>query len=82
MKRAQRLKKNNLVIFSVYFYARKFDAWQKYKDNYWYEIFSRDVRVGPKLGQIGPKWDKNGFFKDQLSVNFDRLICVKFEILV
>ena len=33
---------------------------------------SRDVtgstvtRIGPKVGQIGPKWDKSGKFSDQI----------------
>ena len=28
------------------------------------------VRFGPKVGQIGPKWDKSGTFSDQISVHF------------
>ena len=30
----------------------------------------RDVRVGPKVGQIGPKWIEFGTFPDQISVHF------------
>ena len=30
----------------------------------------RDVRFGSKLGQICPKWDKSGIFKDHFSVHF------------
>ena len=29
-----------------------------------------DGRFGSKVGQIGPKWDKSGFFSDQNSVYF------------
>ena len=28
------------------------------------------IRFGPKIGQIGPKWDKSGTFTDQISVHF------------
>ena len=33
---------------------------------------SMDVRTGPKLGQIGSKWDKLETFLDQVSENFDQ----------
>ena len=26
--------------------------------------------LAPKVGQIGPKWDKSGTFSDQISVHF------------
>ena len=26
----------------------------------------KDVRFGPKAGQTNPKWDKSGFFKDDI----------------
>ena len=26
-------------------------------------LTGRDTSVGPKLGQIGPKWDKSGIFQ-------------------
>ena len=29
------------------------------------------TRCGPKMGQIGPKWDKAGTFSDQISVHFE-----------
>ena len=29
-----------------------------------------DGKFGPKVGQIGPKWDKSGTFPDQISVHF------------
>ena len=29
------------------------------------------ARFGPKVGQIGPKWDKSGTFSDQISVHFN-----------
>ena len=29
----------------------------------------RDGRLGSKVGQIGPKWDKSGAFSDQISVH-------------
>ena len=29
-----------------------------------------DVRLIPKVVQIGPKWDKPGTFSDHISVNF------------
>ena len=32
----------------------------------------RDGRFGPKVGQIGPKWDKSGAFSDQISVHLAR----------
>jgi len=28
------------------------------------------ARFGPKVGQIGPKWDKSGTFSDPISVHF------------
>ena len=28
------------------------------------------TKLGPKMGQIGPKWDKSGTFSDQISVHF------------
>ena len=28
------------------------------------------ARIGPKVGQIGHKWDKSGTFSDQISVHF------------
>ena len=28
------------------------------------------TRFGPKMGQIGPKWEKSGSFSDQISVHF------------
>ena len=28
-------------------------------------------KFGPKVGQIGPKWDKSGIISDQISVHFD-----------
>jgi len=31
---------------------------------------TRNVRIGLKVGQIGPKWDKSGTFSDQISVHF------------
>ena len=34
------------------------------------QLPARDVTVSPNLGQIGPKWDKSGTFKDQFSVHF------------
>ena len=27
---------------------------------------SSDVRFGPNVGQIGPKWDKSGTYSDQI----------------
>ena len=30
-----------------------------------YRLLSRDGRLGSKVGQIGPKWDKSGAFPDQ-----------------
>ena len=30
----------------------------------------KDDRFGPKVGQIGPKWDKSGKFSDQISIYF------------
>ena len=29
-------------------------------------VHSTDTRFGPKVGQIGPKWDKSGKFSDQI----------------
>jgi len=29
-----------------------------------------ELRLGPKVGQIGPKWDKSRTFSDQISVHF------------
>ena len=31
------------------------------------------ARFGPKVGQIGPKWEKSGTFSDQISVHFGAL---------
>ena len=28
-------------------------------------LYDKDVKFGLQLGQIGPKWDKSGTFKDQ-----------------
>ena len=30
---------------------------------------------GPKVGQIGTKWDKSGTFPDQISIHFDSAKC-------
>ena len=30
------------------------------------DSFSWVTRFGPKMGQIGPKWDKSGTFSDQI----------------
>jgi len=32
------------------------------------DLMTRDVRFGPKKGQIGTKWDKSGTFEDNFSV--------------
>ena len=44
--------------------------WQRLKfwtlADAWYWV----TRFGPKMGQIGPKWDKSGTFSDQISVHF------------
>ena len=34
------------------------------------KLLNKDVRVGLKLGQIGPKWDKSGIFPDQIQYIF------------
>ena len=34
------------------------------------DLMTRDVRFGPKKGQIGTKWDKSGTFEDNFSVHF------------
>ena len=31
---------------------------------------SRHVRIGLKVSQIAPKWDKSGTFSDKISVHF------------
>ena len=38
---------------------------------YQVSCLSRDVRFGPKLGQIGVTWDKSVTFSHQISVQFD-----------
>ena len=35
-----------------------------------------DVRFGPKVGQIGPKWDKSGTYSDQAG----RLNLLKYDL--
>ena len=37
----------------------------------------RDMRFGPKVRQIGPKWDKPETFSYKISVNFDSPKCTK-----
>ena len=32
-------------------------------------IKHKDVRFRPKVGHIGPKWDKSGAFSDKISVH-------------
>ena len=34
------------------------------------KLLSTVTGFGPKMGQIGPKWDKSGTFSDQISVHF------------
>ena len=34
-------------------------------------IYTKHIRFGPKVAQIGPKWDKSRTFSDQTSVDFD-----------
>ena len=36
-------------------------------------LYDKDVKFGLQLGQIGPKWDKSGTFKDQFWVYFDKI---------
>ena len=37
-----------------------------------FQLFlTRDIRIDPKLCQIGSKWDKSGTLPDQISVDFD-----------
>ena len=35
-----------------------------------YRVCARDGRIGSKVGQIGPKWDKSGTLTDQILVYF------------
>ena len=39
----------------------------------------RDVITWPKKGQIGPKWDTNGTFLDQISVHLGSMIGPKLD---
>ena len=46
------------------------------------DIITRDVRFGPKKGQIGTKWDKSGTFEDNFSVPIcPNLISQRFQIV-
>ena len=40
-----------------------------------------NVRFGPKVGQIVPKFDKSGTFSDQISVNFgsENFLTIRFH---
>ena len=42
-----------------------------------------EARVGPKVGQIGPKWDTSGTFSDQIPVHFGsmRMLTLQFTVM-
>ena len=43
---------------------------------------SRGVRLGPKLGEIDPNWDKSGTYTDQISVHFVSFLPIKFQCIM
>ena len=51
----------------VTLHVQSYNSWQSV---YTHSRGYRDVRFGPKVGQIAPKWDKSGTFSDQISVHF------------
>ena len=53
--------------------ARVRNSWNRrptrYNRSQSHRVVSMDGRLGFKVGQIGPKWDKFGAFSDQISVH-------------